>query len=132
MNAWWPRSAEDRHPTAGASPPTVFTRCMKVVFVNRSPVGPAWVPVSFTFSRTQGIESDLTMAALTSLAQTELVSRESCHETRIAPPSFGLGLEKCVISCSPTSLNKVACGVNNVNATPKGQFWLVGSHGAQT
>src|SRR6185369_18072955 len=105
---------------------------MKVVFVILSPVGPAWVPVSFTFSRTQAIESSLTMTALTSLAQTELVSRESCHVTRTVPPSTGLGLEKCVMSCSPWSLNKVACGVNNVNATPKGQFAFVGSQGAQT
>ena len=29
-------------------------------------------------------------------------------------------------------LNNVACGVNNVKATPKGQFGLVGSQGAQT
>ena len=75
---------------------------MKVVFVNLSPpVGPAWVPVSFTFSLSQAIESVLTMAELTRLAHTVLVSRESCQVARIVPPSTGLGLKKWVISCSP-------------------------------
>src|SRR5829696_384065 len=104
---------------------------MKVVLVIRSPVGPAWVPVSFTFKRTQGIESVLKVIALTALAQTALVSCESCQLTRTVPPSTGLGLAKCVISCSPWSLNKFACGVNNVNATPKNLFALFGSHSTQ-
>ena len=39
---------------------------MKVVFVNLSPpVGPAWVPVSLTFNKSQAIESALTVTDLT-------------------------------------------------------------------
>ena len=40
-----PMSAGELQPVVGATPPTVFTRWMKVVTVNLSPpVGPACVP----------------------------------------------------------------------------------------
>ena len=86
------------------------------------PVGPTWTPV--ISSRSHGIAFGLTMAEPVSLAQTVLVSRESCQVTRTGPfakgvglGSNGLGLKKWVVSCSCWSLNNVACGVNNVQAT---------------
>src|SRR6185369_11835319 len=105
---------------------------MNVVFVNRSPDGPASVPVFFTSNLSQSTESSRTVTPLINFANARLESLESSQVTRITPPSAGLGLKKCVINCPPASSNNVACGVNNVNLTPKGQFGVAGSQGAQT
>src|SRR6185295_17173796 len=121
MNALLPTSVATAQPVAGASPPTVFNRWMKVVSDNRSPpVGPSWAPTSRTWSLTQAIAPGLTKGAseedLIALAQTVLVSRESSHVARMTPGSKGLMLKKCVISCFPLSLNNVASGVNSDQA----------------
>src|SRR2546422_9459816 len=94
---------------------------MKVVSINLSPpVGPAWAPTTCTLSH--GIAPGLTKFAsredAITLPQTVLVSRESSQVTRTMPPSTGLGLKKWVVTCRSWSLNNVACGVNNVQATP--------------
>src|SRR6185295_1032574 len=116
MNALWPRSVGRLQPVDGARPPTVFTRWMNVVS-NRvlPPVGPSALPT--TSSRTQGIAVGETVATPVARAQTVLVSWESSQVTRTIPGSSGLRLEKCVMSCSPKSLNNVACGVNNTQST---------------
>src|SRR5262245_9239717 len=99
---------------------------MKVVFVNLSPpVGPTCAPTSFTCTRSHGIAPGVTNLESVedpiTLPQTVLVSWECCQVARMMPPSLGLGLnskgfglKKCVIICSLSSLNNVACGVNNV------------------
>src|SRR5215470_10265883 len=109
---------------------------MKVVFTSLSPpVGPAKVPTSFTFTRSQAIEPGLTnlgsVEEPSTRPQTVLVSREFCQVARMTPFSNGLGLKKWVVTCSTWPLNKVACGVNNVKATPFAQPGLLGSQGRQ-
>src|SRR5262245_55964184 len=109
-------------PFDGAAPPTVFNRCMKVVLVSLSPpVGPACAPI--TPARSQGIAPGVTNIGSDedpiTRPKTELVSRECCQVARTTRPSKGLGLKKWVVSCSPRSLNNVACGVNNEKATPE-------------
>jgi len=60
--------------------------------------------------------------------QTVLVSCECCHVARIMPSattvgsallSNGLGLKKCVVTSLLLSVNRVACGVKSVKATPE-------------
>src|SRR5215468_9123670 len=127
-------SACELQPDDGANPPAVFNRCMKVVFVSSSPpVGPAKVPTALT--RSQAIEPGLTkfgsVEEPSTRPQTVLVSRECCQVARMTPFSNGLGLKKWVVTCSTWPLNKVACGVNNVKATPFAQPGLLGSQGRQ-
>jgi len=50
------------------------------------------------------------------MAQTALVSFECCQVARGVPLSDGLGLRKWAMICLVLSLNKVACGPNNVQA----------------
>src|SRR5262245_45971789 len=117
-------SVDTPQPVEGAAPPTVFNRWMKVVLVSLSPpVGPAWAPTSFTCTRSQGIAPGVTKFGSEEEAiarpQTVLVSLECCQVARTVPPSKGLGLKKWVVTCRLWSLNNVACGVNNVQATPE-------------
>ena len=82
---------------AGATPPTVFTRWMKVVTVSLPPpVGPAWVP--FFSTRSQGMAFSLTNARSKEKSftrpQTVLVSLECCQAARMKPFSSGLGPKK--------------------------------------
>src|SRR4029453_2866826 len=103
-------------PVLGAKPPSVFNRWMNVVPDSVSPpFGPSCAPT--TCNLTQGIAVDLTVATAIAFAQTVLVSWESSQVTRTTPPSSGLGLAKWVMSCSRSSLNNVAWGVNNVQST---------------
>src|SRR5690349_10917214 len=110
-----------------------------VGFSVSSPVGPLRCPSTSSLSHAMAsgatkAGSLMNVAELSALAQTVLVSRESCHVARIwklpitvgsVLASSGLGLKKCVVSCLPFSSNKVACGVNSANATVVG---LVGLH----
>src|SRR5678815_5806057 len=90
MNAFLPTSDGCEQPVAGASPPYVFTRWMKVVRVSRSPpVAPACTPIFSSSS--QGTELGRTKAGSNeggdggnTLAHTVLVSR-ACHAARIVP-----------------------------------------------
>src|SRR5438093_2212543 len=118
---------------------------MKVVWVSLwLPVGPTWVPA--TGSSSHGIAPSATNAGSTEdsaggevlLAQTVLVSRESCHVGRSLPASSGLGLLKWVMICfsSPTSTsNRVACGPKNAQAKPEAGHFAAGvmafGHGMQ-
>ncbi len=93
---------------------------MKVVPVSLSPpVGPGSAPT--TWSRSQGIAPDSTKLGseeeAIAEAQTVLVSRECCQAARAMSLSSGLGLRKWVMICLSLSLNKVACGPKNVQAT---------------
>src|SRR6516165_8860290 len=111
-------------------PPTVFTRWMNVAAVNASPpVGPFSAPTTVSLSQATALGSTTTASSLTKvLAQTALVSRECSHVARIGwksvnglvlSNSSGLGLKKWVMSCLGSlgsSLNKVASGVNSVQA----------------
>src|SRR5262249_37804011 len=95
---------------------------MKVVLVSLlPPVGPAWAPTTCT--RSQGIAPGVTKFGseedCTTRPQTVLVSCECCQVARTMLPSKGLGLKKWVVTCRLWSLNNVACGVNNVHATPE-------------
>src|SRR3977135_3789816 len=103
----------------GASPPTVFTRWMKVVSDRSSPpVGPSWAPT--TFSNNQGIAFGSGETETSVRPQTLLVSSESCQVARGGVSfSNGLGLRKWVMICLSWSLNNVACGPKNVH--PEGQ-----------
>src|SRR5262245_58952327 len=108
---------------------------MKVALVSLAPpVGPACVPT--TSIRSQGIAPGVTNFGsevdASARPQTELVSRECCQAARTTPPSEGLGLKKCVVTCSPWLLNNVACGVNNAKATPEAQPGWLESQGRQT
>src|SRR5215475_4546371 len=105
---------------------------MKVVPVSLAPpVGPACAPTTST--RSQGIAPGMTNFGSRedpiTLPQTELVSRECCQVARTTPPSKGLGLKKWVVTCSPSPLNNVACGVNNEKATPEAQPGVLESQG---
>src|SRR5262249_52847287 len=92
-------------------------------------------PTSFTFTRSHAIAPGLTkfgsVEEPTTLPQTVLVSRECCQVARMTPFSIGLGLKKWVVTCFNSSLNNVACGVNNVKATPFAQPGLLWSQGRQ-
>src|SRR5262245_10076865 len=108
---------------------------MKVVPVSLAPpVGPACAPTTSTSS--QGIAPGVTNFGFEevpiTLPQTELVSWECCQVARTTSPSKGLGLKKCVVTCSLRSLNNVACGVNSEKATPEAQPDVLGSQGRQT
>src|SRR5882762_1050758 len=114
-------------PDVCATPPEVFSRWMKVVFVRVSPpVGPFSVLATVTLS--QGMAFGATKARseeespVFTKPQTVLVSRECCHVTRIGPTattagfvlfSNGSGLKKWVVSCFSSSLNRVASGVKS-------------------
>src|SRR3981189_3258443 len=102
-----------------ATPPTGFTRWIKVVSDSSSPpVGPSWAPTTCT--NNQGIASGWTETEAIVMPQTLLVSSESCQVTRGGVPvSNGLGLRKWVMICLSCSLNKVACGPKNVQ--PEGR-----------
>src|SRR5207302_11436636 len=119
-------------PFDGATPPEVFNRWMKVVSDSVSPpVGPLSAPTTVTKSQAMafgatkaGSEEELPGFTW---PQTVLVSRECCHVARIVPAattagfvlfSNGLGLKKWVVTCFPSSLNKVACGVKSTKAKP--------------
>src|SRR5262245_33354264 len=109
---------------------------MKVVFVSLSPpVGPARNPTSFTLTLSHAIAPGLTKFGSvdipTTLPQTVLESLECCQVARMTRFSNGLGLKKWVVTCSNSSLNNVACGVNNVKATPFAQPGLPGLQGRQ-
>src|SRR5512139_3370646 len=131
MNACLPTCAGSEQPVDGASPPTVFTRWTKVVFVRVSPpVGPSLAPD--TVSRSQATAPSLTKSGSVALvavcsgvakAQMVLVSKY-CHAARIVPPtattfglvlgSHGLGAKKWVMICLPPSWDRVASGVKSV------------------
>src|SRR5215510_4104628 len=108
---------------------------MKVVLVSLAPpVGPVCAPTTCT--RSQGIAPGVTNFGSVedpiTLPQTVLVSLECSQVARMTLPSKGLGLKKCVVTCSARSLNNVACGVNNAKATPEAQSGLLWSQGRQT
>src|SRR6266404_8643456 len=105
---------------------------MKVVSVSVSPPVGA-LSSQTTVSRSQAMAFGATKAASEeelpgfTWPQTVLESRECCHVARIGPTattaglvlfSNGLGLKKWVVSCLPSSLNKVASGVKSMKATP--------------
>jgi hypothetical protein len=76
-------------PVVGARPSDVFSRWMKVVFVNLSPPsGPSWVPS--VSSRSQATAPGATkvgsvaeVAEWIALAKTLLESWESCHDRSV-------------------------------------------------
>ena len=124
----------------------VFSRWMKTVDANLCPpVGASSDPT--TSSRSQGIAPGATKSrseeAAVGMAQTVLVSCESCHVGRIIPSAWtpalvlsskGLGLKKWVMICLLLSLNKVACGVKSIHAKPEvlGHMGVLGfGHGKQ-
>src|SRR6266568_2054473 len=90
-----PRGIE-LQPVDGASPPVVFSRWTKVVFVSVSPpVGPFWTPTSSSRSQATALLSTVTAPLPSgpdgcSLAQIMLESR-CCHVTRIAPLATTFG-----------------------------------------
>ena len=111
-SAWPPTSAAVEHPSAGASPPRVFSRWTKVVFARVvPPVGPACEPIDC--SSRHGIEpafgqlgsepAGIVFPCRTA-AHTLLLSRELCHValpngSGLGAASFGFasGLKKCVM-----------------------------------
>src|SRR5215510_8074388 len=107
---------------------------MKMVFVSVSPpVGPARTPTSFTKNHAiaPGLTKFGSVEEPITWPQTVLVSLECCQVARMTLFSNGLGLKKWVVTCFNRSLNNVACGVNNLKATPFAQPGLLGSHGRQ-
>src|SRR5574341_864120 len=127
MNALLPTSANEAQPVEGARPPWVFSRWTKLVSESLSPpVGPSSRPTALSLSQATApfltnlgsVEAPLGTVA----AQTELVSLY-CHVARIVPPgattfgsvlgSSGLGLKLWVMTCPPSSPNRVASGVKS-------------------
>src|SRR4029453_9442121 len=114
-----PMSVDTEQPVMGAIPPEVFSRWIKAVRVSLAPpVGPCCSPT--TSRRSQGTASGATKVGsedeAMAMAQTGLVSFECRQVARGMSLSDGLGLRKWVMICLVLSLNKVACGPNNIQA----------------
>src|SRR5436190_19849044 len=107
-------SVDTAQPLAGASPPEVFKRWMKVVLVSLPPLpfGPVAVPT--TFSRSQGIAPDATKAGSEDIwlvganPHTSQLSLESCNVARSEPHYAGLWLRMWVMLFRSYSFVKVA------------------------
>src|ERR1043166_2066258 len=101
-------------PVDGALPSTVFTRWIYRVTSSLSPsVGP--FPTTTASRSNHGIAPGATKLGseveLRTWPHTMLESRECCH-AGLGSRLYGVGLRKCVSTCSPSALNSVACGPN--------------------